>query len=93
MCESKTTMQKGFEDICFRQMQEVKQREKEDILDAIEIAIYDALSECDYVKNNLVVSVPNIDSIYESTLFAINSIKSAAKELEKLQNLINNDEF
>ena len=91
MCKTKLDMQKGFEDIYFRQMQEIKQREKEDILDAIEIDIYDALSECDCVKNNLVVSEPNIDSIYESTLFAINYIKSAAKELERLTKILSSE--
>lgn len=91
MCQSKTEVQKRFEEHYFRQMQEIKQREREDTLDAIEIAIYDALSECDYVANNLVVSEPNIDSIYESTLFAINSIKSAAKELEQLTKMLSSE--
>lgn len=91
MCQSKIDVQKAFEEHYFRQMQEIKQREREDILDAIEIAIYDALSECDCVANNLVVSEPNMDSIYESTLFAINSIKSAAKELEQLAKMLSSE--
>ena len=93
MCpSSKSEMQRTFELHCLQQMREVKKQQKEDILDKLEMYIYDALSECDYVANNLIVSELNIDDIYERVSFAVNSIKSAAKELEKIQNLINDDE-
>lgn len=70
-----------------------KKRQKEDILDALEVYIYDALSECDYVKNNLLIDPPNIDKLYEHLCFAVISIKCAAQDLKKFQCLINADEF
>lgn len=86
-------MRKAFELHYLQQMREIKKQQKEDILDALEMYIYDALSECDYVANNLIVSEPNIENLYECVSFAINSIKSAVKELGQMQVLINADEF
>ena len=92
MNPSKSEMQRAFELHYLQQMREVKKQQKEDILDELEMYIYDALSECDCVADNLIVSEPNIESLYESVHFAIKSIKSAAKKLEKMKNLINADE-
>lgn len=58
-----------------------------------EVYIYDALNECDYVKNNLIISEPNLEDIYERVSFVISSIKCAEKEIRQMQNLINADEF
>ena len=63
------------------------------IFEELELYVYDALSECDCVANNLIVSDINIEALYESVSFAIISIKAAAKELKKIQDLINDDEF
>lgn len=83
MYQSKQKAQEAFEAICLRQMQELEKRQKEDILDALEVYIYDALSECDYVKNNLLIDPPNIDKLYEHLCFAVISSKCAAQDLKK----------
>ena len=94
MCPSKKTeVQKAFELHYLQQMREIKKQQKEDILDELEMYIYDALSECNYVSNNLIVSELNIEDICERLSFAIISIKCAAEKLEKMQDLINDDEF
>ena len=93
MCPPKTEIQKAFELHYLKQMREIKKQQKEDILDMLEIYICDALNECDCVANNLMLSELNIEKLYECVNFAKISLKSAAKELKKIQNLINDDEF
>ena len=90
MNPTKTEVQKAFELHYLQQMRELAKQQKEDILAALETYIIDALGECDYVENNL--SEDNIDNLYERISFAKISLRCAAK-LEKIQDLINADEF